>query len=238
MNGEKKKNVIVAYSGDFMNMTILDYDSPFPALRIEGVFSKKKHFERFAEEFHLAHEHTILYKMKLPLNPEYGEKEEGMKPYFVKTNTDFEVIKVKKIKNLAENDPRFSGDMVQAIETGSEEYTVTCWARDKFDACKRAIAELRESTTEFDFDHEEDESDVVAKVIIHFPTDPTVSCECPLMFEMPEVGEILNIPFEKIISESEEWDLVQRTLVNGVMVVDRIEGDQIYLRKGNPLQDF
>jgi hypothetical protein len=80
------------------------------------------------------------------------------------------------------------------------------------------------------------EDDVVAKVIIHMPTDPEVSFECPLMFNLPEVGHILSLDYEKLISDPEEWMIAQRSLERDVMVIDRIAGDHVYLREGNPVE--
>ncbi|WPR73303.1 hypothetical protein [Algoriphagus sp. NG3] len=78
------------------------------------------------------------------------------------------------------------------------------------------------------------EDDVVAKVIIHMPTDPEVSFECPLMFKLPEVGQVLDLVYENFITDPDEWERALSTLENDVMVIDRIEGDHVYLREGNP----
>lgn len=77
------------------------------------------------------------------------------------------------------------------------------------------------------------EADVVAKVIIHMPGDPAISFECPLMFKLPEIGEILDINYENFLSKIEMED-VRTTLNNHAMVIDRIEGEHVYLRKGSP----
>ncbi|MEB2787232.1 hypothetical protein [Algoriphagus persicinus] len=81
----------------------------------------------------------------------------------------------------------------------------------------------------------ETEEDVVAKVIIHMPTEPEISFECPLMFNLPEVGQILDIAYEKFITDQDQWMRAQSILENDVMVIDRIEGDHVYLREGSPV---
>ncbi|SFB06547.1 hypothetical protein [Algoriphagus aquimarinus] len=81
----------------------------------------------------------------------------------------------------------------------------------------------------------ETEEDVVAKVIIHMPTEPEISFECPLMFKLPEEGQILDIAYEKFITDQSQWERAQSTLDNDVMVIDRIEGIHVYLREGNPV---
>ncbi len=81
----------------------------------------------------------------------------------------------------------------------------------------------------------ETEEDVVAKVIIHMPTEPEISFLCPLMFKLPEEGQILDIDYEKFLSEQDQWMRAQSTLENNVMVIDRIEGDHVYLREGSPV---
>ncbi|WP_339758096.1 hypothetical protein [Algoriphagus aquimarinus] len=81
----------------------------------------------------------------------------------------------------------------------------------------------------------ETEEDVVAKVIIHMPTEPEISFECPLMFKLPEEGRILDIAYEKFITDQRQWERAQSTLDNDVMVIDRIEGFHVYLREGNPV---
>ncbi|WP_339869327.1 hypothetical protein [uncultured Algoriphagus sp.] len=78
------------------------------------------------------------------------------------------------------------------------------------------------------------EDDVVAKVIIHMPTDPEVNFECPLMFKLPEVGQVLDLVYEEFITDQDEWERAFSALNNDVMVIDRIEGDHVYLREGNP----
>lgn len=78
------------------------------------------------------------------------------------------------------------------------------------------------------------EHDVVAKVIVHMPTEPEVTFECPLMFKLPAVGQMLDLVYENFITDPDQWERVQSTLENDVMVIDRIEGEHIYLREGNP----
>lgn len=77
------------------------------------------------------------------------------------------------------------------------------------------------------------EKEVVAKVIIHLPSEPEISFLCPLMFKLPEEGQILAIDYEKFLSDQDQWTRVQSTLENNVMVIDRIEDNHVYLRKGN-----
>ncbi|PZX51041.1 hypothetical protein [Algoriphagus chordae] len=74
------------------------------------------------------------------------------------------------------------------------------------------------------------EDDVVAKIIIHIPTEPEVSFECPLMFKMPKVGQILDIDYENLISEAAQWERAKTILVKNLMVIDRIDGQHVYLR--------
>ncbi|PZX55517.1 hypothetical protein LV84_02656 [Algoriphagus ratkowskyi] len=78
------------------------------------------------------------------------------------------------------------------------------------------------------------EDDVVAKVIIHIPTEPEISFICPVMFKMPEVGQILDLAYENFITDPDQWKRALSILENDVMVIDRIEGERVYLRKGNP----
>tara|TARA_R110000823_G_scaffold204911_1_gene335897 strand:- start:262 stop:537 length:276 start_codon:yes stop_codon:yes gene_type:complete len=77
------------------------------------------------------------------------------------------------------------------------------------------------------------ENEVVAKVIIHVPSQPEISFLCPLMFELPKEGQILDIDYEKFLSDQDQWASAQSTLENNVMVIDRIEGNHVYLREGN-----
>tara|TARA_R110002049_G_scaffold168144_1_gene334587 strand:- start:1332 stop:2036 length:705 start_codon:yes stop_codon:yes gene_type:complete len=229
---EKQKTVIVAYTGELLTMKLSMFDpSIFPLVRIEGVFSSEEEFEKWMEAFQFANEHTLVHQIELPLNPTLGQIESETEAFVVKTNKNLEVLSMETVE--PENDSRFSNDYVQSKET-EEGYEVACWARDEFDACKRAVTELREFTTEINLEmEEENENDIVAKVIIHMPTSPEVSFELPIMFSMPEVGEILDIRYENFISDPDEWELAKSTLDNDVMVVDRVEGDDVYLREGN-----
>ena len=233
MGDKNNKKVIVAYTGDLMPINIQLHGATFPLLRIEAVFSKRKHFDKWVERFQHNYEHTLLYSMKLPLNPEYGDKEKGMKPYFLKTDENFEILEIQEIENLDKDDPRFEGNVVQAKPGVNGEFTVTCWARDEFDACRLAIIELREATTKFDFDMEVDPT-IVANFTVHMPTNPVVSFELPGMVKIPEIGQIFELKFEHFIIDPEEWELAKSTLANDVMVVDRIENNNVYLREGNP----
>lgn len=79
-----------------------------------------------------------------------------------------------------------------------------------------------------------EENDVVAKLIIHMPTSSPVSFEVPAMFKAPEVGHILDIRYEEFITDPDEWELALSTLENDVMVVDRIQGNEVWLREGDP----
>ncbi len=69
---------------------------------------------------------------------------------------------------------------------------------------------------------------------IHMPTSSPVSFKLPDMIKVPEVGQIFEPKFEDYIKDPEEWELALSTLENDVMVVDRIEGDEVWLREGDP----
>ncbi|WP_057935848.1 hypothetical protein [Algoriphagus resistens] len=222
------ENIIIAYTGELRTIDI-QAKGTIPAFRIEGVFSKKKHFKEFAEHFHFAYEHTLLLSMKLPLNPKYGDKEKGLKAYQINVKQNFQVVEVEKIKKPAEDDPRFHGNHVRIIYEDSGDYIVFCWARDEFDACKRAITEAREMTVKFEVNDE-----ILGNTTIHMPTDPEITFKVPMFFEIPDDGEIFKIDFERFITDPDEWEIAQSVLENDVMVVDRIDGDEVWLREGNP----
>jgi len=236
---EKPKTIIVAYTGELMTMNLSMFDpSIFPLVRIQGVFDSDEKFEEWSEAFHYSNEHTILHHIELPLNPTLGEIEPMTIPFLVKTNKDLEVQSMDKVVSV-ENDTLFTSDLPKSRET-EKGYEVACWARDEFDACKRAITELREFTLEIDLgieEGDENEKDVVAKLLIHMPTSTPVSFELPAMFKVPKVGEVLNIKYEDFITDPEEWELAQSTLENDVMVVDQIDGNDVWLREGDPADD-
>tara|TARA_R110000850_G_scaffold136597_7_gene257775 strand:+ start:814 stop:1032 length:219 start_codon:yes stop_codon:yes gene_type:complete len=69
------------------------------------------------------------------------------------------------------------------------------------------------------------------------PTDPEVTFEVEDSIHIPVIGQIMDLKFEDYITDDDSWELALSTLENDVMVVDQIDGNDVWLREGEPADD-
>lgn len=136
-------SVFVVFSGEYLLMKICSkqLEGNLPVFRIEGVFSDERKCTEWIESYSSDNTTRLMSYLKIPIDPEFGQKENEMEVFNVRMNENLQIVEISLGDSTAIPDGRLF--TYEVLKNG--EIVGSFWARDFIDACKLAYIRVQET---------------------------------------------------------------------------------------------